>query len=154
MYSIAVIASDPFSLFNLITMKTCREIRLENMRALLAEVDNKPTILAERLNKPTAQISGLVGKNPFRGIGDQIAREAENAFNKPRGWLDHEHLGQDERYKMLDLALQILDIAQTYGTSLDLDQLMAISDYLLTDFNGTGKVDPSKVQQLIKIAGK
>lgn len=45
------------------------EIRLINLRMLAAKA----------------------GSNSIKHIGSQIAREAEQAFDKPRGWLDQLH---------------------------------------------------------------
>lgn len=47
--------------------------------------------MAERLGKSQSQISQLIGSAPVKDIGHKIAAEAEKAFNKPEGWLDHLH---------------------------------------------------------------
>lgn len=43
---------------------------------------------AARLDKSQGQVSHFGGKNPRKSIGEQIAREIEAAYGKPRGWLD------------------------------------------------------------------
>jgi SOS-response transcriptional repressor LexA len=46
------------------------------------------TDVAELLGKAPAQVSAFGGKNPTKGIGDQIAREIEKALNLHNGYLD------------------------------------------------------------------
>lgn len=75
-------------------MKTCRQIRYENARALAsdgpAEFARK---ISEVSDKPMSnqQVNSIIGPNAVRGIGDEIARRIEQAFGKEEGWLDHEH---------------------------------------------------------------
>lgn len=65
-------------------------IRRENLRACAESVGGQ-TALAEKLEKSTAQVSHLIGKNPARNIGRAIAREVEQVFGLPFGWMDHPH---------------------------------------------------------------
>lgn len=46
------------------------------------------THAADLLGKAPAQVSAFGGKNPSKGIGDQIAREIEKAFSLPTGYMD------------------------------------------------------------------
>jgi SOS-response transcriptional repressor LexA len=62
-------------------------VRRENLRALAKAVGGI-TALANRLGKSQGQISHLIGLNPTKNIGDKLAAEIEQAFNKPPGWLD------------------------------------------------------------------
>ncbi|MFC6570494.1 LexA family protein [Pseudomonas brassicacearum] len=64
------------------------ETRLQNFRRLLAEKNLRLTDVAELLGKAPAQISAFGGKNPTKGIGDQIAREIEKALHLHEGYLD------------------------------------------------------------------
>lgn len=64
-----------------------KSTRRENLR-LLAQAVGGITSLANRLNKSQGQISHLIGLNPTKNIGDKLAAEIEQAFNKPPGWLD------------------------------------------------------------------
>lgn len=66
------------------------EIRRHNAR-LLAEKNKTLASFAEVIGRPPTQVSRFMGKNPTRGIGTKIAREIEQAFNKPHGWLDIYH---------------------------------------------------------------
>ncbi len=64
------------------------DTRLQNFRRILAERKLRLTDIAELLGKAPAQVSAFGGKNPTKGIGDQIAREIESALNLHDGYLD------------------------------------------------------------------
>lgn len=64
------------------------DTRLQNFRRLLAERKLRLTDVADMLNKAPAQVSAFGGKNPTKGIGDQIARELEKALGLHNGYLD------------------------------------------------------------------
>lgn len=67
-----------------------KDVRRENMRAL-AQKEGGITYLAQKLSKSQSQISQLIGKSPSKNIGDKIAAQIEDTFNKPRGWMDILH---------------------------------------------------------------
>jgi len=71
-------------------MKTNEEIRRENARKLRDSTggNNSFAVLLDR--EPT-QISRVIGKNPTKKIGDDLARHIEKCFSLPEGWLDKEH---------------------------------------------------------------
>lgn len=69
-------------------MKTIKDIRLTNARALMNE---GPAEFARRIESTTQQVNQIAGPNPTRGIGDKIARRIEASFGMPIGWLDVEH---------------------------------------------------------------
>lgn len=64
------------------------DTRLQNFRRVLAERKLRLTDIADRLGKAPAQVSAFGGKNPTKGIGDQIAREIEKALDLHSGYLD------------------------------------------------------------------
>jgi SOS-response transcriptional repressor LexA len=64
------------------------DTRLRNFRRILAERKLRLTDIADQLGKAPAQVSAFGGKNPTKGIGDQIAREIENALGLHNGYLD------------------------------------------------------------------
>ncbi|NVN61883.1 XRE family transcriptional regulator [Pseudomonas putida] len=64
------------------------DTRLDNFRHLLLDHRLRLAEVAEMLGKSPAQVSAFGGKNPTKGIGDQIAREIELAFKLPIGYLD------------------------------------------------------------------
>jgi hypothetical protein len=63
------------------------QIRLINARSL-ADSAGGPAAFARRLGKSTGQIAHIIGPNPVKNIGHLIARQIEDAFAMPRGWLD------------------------------------------------------------------
>lgn len=69
-------------------MKTIEEIRLENLRSLIAKLGG-PESFSMKIGKTPNQISQLA--NEHKGIGSKIAREVEEAINLERGWLDNDH---------------------------------------------------------------
>lgn len=64
------------------------DTRLQNFRRVMAERKLRLTDMADLLGKAPAQLSAFGGKNPTKGIGDQIAREIENALKLHNGYLD------------------------------------------------------------------
>lgn len=64
------------------------DTRLQNFRRVLAEKKLRLTDIADLLGKAPAQVSAFGGKNPSKGIGDQIAREIEKALDLHSGYLD------------------------------------------------------------------
>ncbi|WP_457976991.1 LexA family protein [Pseudomonas aeruginosa] len=64
------------------------DTRLTNLRRIMAERKLRSTDLAHLLGKSQAQVSSFAGKNPSKGIGNQIAREIELALSLPKGMLD------------------------------------------------------------------
>jgi len=54
----------------------------------MAERKLRLTDIADLLGKAPAQVSAFGGKNPTKGIGDQIAREIEKALKLHSGYLD------------------------------------------------------------------
>ncbi|MCT9288088.1 S24 family peptidase [Acinetobacter baumannii] len=67
-----------------------KSIRYLNTRILVEEVGGVSNF-AEKINKGQSQTSQFAGTNPIKGIGNKVAREIEEAFNKPHGWLDQVH---------------------------------------------------------------
>ena len=70
-------------------MKTSTEMRLENARALKG--DGTTADFARLLEMEPQQANQIIGPNPKRGIGDDMARRIEIAYEKEIGWLDHDH---------------------------------------------------------------
>ena len=64
------------------------DTRLQNFRRILSEKKLRLIDIADLLGNAPAQVSAFGGKNPTKGIGDQIAREIEAALKLPNGSLD------------------------------------------------------------------
>ena len=66
------------------------EIRLENARYLANSIGGV-VAMSVRLGKSQPQVSHFIGGNPIKNIGNRIARQIEDAFDKENGWLDNCH---------------------------------------------------------------
>ncbi|MFU8925145.1 hypothetical protein [Acinetobacter puyangensis] len=67
-----------------------KSIRYQNTRLLVDSVGGVSNF-AEKIGKGQSQTSQFAGTNPIKGIGNKVAREIEEAFGKPYGWLDVAH---------------------------------------------------------------
>jgi PAS domain S-box-containing protein len=78
-----------------------KEVRHRNVRSLVAQLGSEAELsgrrsggmvmLAEILGKSVAQVSRFAAEKPSTRIGDRVAREIEEAFEKEHGWMDHAH---------------------------------------------------------------
>ena len=64
-----------------------KSIRYQNTRLLVDQVGGVSSF-ADKIGKGQSQTSQFAGTNPIKGIGNKVAREIEDAFDKPHGWLD------------------------------------------------------------------
>ncbi|WP_111861339.1 LexA family transcriptional regulator [Acinetobacter sp. CFCC 10889] len=69
-------------------LKTIHEIRFLNAKKLMDESGLKRKEFAEKIDMSYSLLSQYLGKNPTKNIGDDTAEKIEDAFNKPRGYLD------------------------------------------------------------------
>ncbi|MFV5263844.1 hypothetical protein ACMUMS_09795 [Acinetobacter courvalinii] len=67
-----------------------KTIRYNNTRILVDQVGGVSNF-ANKINKGQSQTSQFAGTTPIKGIGNKVAREIEEAFDKPHGWLDVSH---------------------------------------------------------------
>ncbi|WP_151808969.1 hypothetical protein [Acinetobacter soli] len=67
-----------------------KTIRYQNTRLLVEQVGGVSNF-ANKINKGQSQTSQFAGTTPIKGIGNKVAREIEDAFGKPHGWLDVSH---------------------------------------------------------------
>jgi len=67
-----------------------RELRYRNGLLLVDEAGGL-TEFAEEMEMSLSQASQILGKNPVRGIGNDLAPRMEEKFKKPVGWLDQIH---------------------------------------------------------------
>lgn len=82
-------------------LKTIHEIRLGNTRKLMKESGLTRSEFAEKIDMSYGLVSQYIGKNPTKNIGDETALKIEEAFNKPRGYLDQSDI-QNENAHQLD----------------------------------------------------
>nr|WP_314370021.1 S24 family peptidase [uncultured Acinetobacter sp.] len=78
-----------------------KTIRYNNTRILVEQVGGVSNF-ANKINKGQSQTSQFAGTTPIKGIGNKVAREIEDAFGKPHGWLDLLH---DDEAKSLDITV-------------------------------------------------
>lgn len=71
-------------------MKTIYEIRRDNARKLRDGTGGNSSFSSMIDREPT-QVSRVIGKNPTKRIGDDLARHIEKCFDLPSGWLDKDH---------------------------------------------------------------
>ncbi|MBT0721095.1 LexA family transcriptional repressor [Rosenbergiella collisarenosi] len=70
-------------------MKTIKEIRRGNARNL-RDVTGGNSFFAERIDREATQTSRILGNNPTKNIGEDLARHIERCFDLPEGWLDQD----------------------------------------------------------------
>lgn len=99
---------------------TVKEIRLHNARLLQDTLPGGQDEMCTLLKKGQSQVSSFMGKNPKKNIGDKIAKQIEEAFNKPKGWLDTYHRSAKE-------------IASGGGTLITLEQTVREAEGKYTD---------------------
>lgn len=73
-----------------------KTIRYQNTRYLVDQIGGVSNF-AEKIGKSQSQASQFAGTNPIKGIGNKVAREIEEAFGKPHGWLDIQHVNEEMR---------------------------------------------------------
>ncbi|WEI17852.1 hypothetical protein PY247_16055 [Acinetobacter proteolyticus] len=79
-----------------------KTIRYNNTRILVDQVGGVSNF-ANKINKGQSQTSQFAGTTPIKGIGNKVAREIEEAFGKPHGWLDVLH--QEDSNSLSDNSL-------------------------------------------------
>lgn len=81
-------------LFN-IDMATSKELRLKNLRSLVAEFKTADDVAKRALTAPMYLSQILTGAQSstgtVRGVGDALARKLEHGCDKPVGWMDRDH---------------------------------------------------------------
>ena len=83
-------------------MTTAKDVRRLRAREL-KDAHGGLTAFAERVGLSPSQASQIVGRNPVRWIGDDLARRIEAAFGKPLGYLDAAGSGDGVPAPALDL---------------------------------------------------
>lgn len=132
-----------------------KDIRRENLRALAKSIGGI-TQLAKKLKKSQSQISHLIGQNPIKNVGDRLASQIENEFNKPHGWLDHEHpeliklMNMDDALQKRGFNIEWVPLILWQQVAYWLNQEENISnlvqEYLPVDFQVSSKAFALKLQ--------
>ncbi|PKF33378.1 hypothetical protein [Acinetobacter proteolyticus] len=105
-----------------------KTIRYNNTRILVDQVGGVSNF-ANKINKGQSQTSQFAGTTPIKGIGNKVAREIEDAFGKPHGWLDVPH---EDNENFENSSISPNDELQTLISTLkDLDSKGKISPKLI-----------------------
>jgi transcriptional regulator with XRE-family HTH domain len=67
-----------------------RTVRRNNLKTL-REQAGSVRALADKVETDPNYISQLLGRSSKANVGYDLARRAEQAFNKPEGWMDQPH---------------------------------------------------------------
>ena len=105
-------------------MKTTSDIRRENARRLAREAGSNAQ-LARDMKMSDSQMGQLIGENPTRNIGPNLARRFEQVRCKPMGWMDLPH----EETKIQSLRAMQLEELRKIAESLsdsDLSRCLAM----------------------------
>lgn len=86
------------------------EIRRMNLRRLANAIGGVSAV-ANRLDKSQGQISSLIGARATKNIGARIARQVEQVFGKPHGWLDHIHMHPEGKEDVVACGLSLDEMA-------------------------------------------
>lgn len=76
-------------------MKTNFDIRRDNVRLLMSIKSQQQKDFAESIKMAQSQLTHIIGANPKRNIGDDLARDIERRLNIEVGWLDNIHYSED-----------------------------------------------------------
>lgn len=117
-----------------------KTIRYNNTRILVDEVGGVSNF-ANRINKGQSQTSQFAGTTPIKGIGNKVAREIEDAFNKPHGWLDVIHQ-EDSNLTSHNL--------NTLSSDVDKKELEALFKSLIV-LDSQGKLSKDLIKALMAI---
>lgn len=78
-------------------MKTVKEIRLDNLKALVRKEGGViATVARKSLTNPN-YLYQIIHRVPasngtLRELGPKVARRIESVYGKPPGWMDHDHI--------------------------------------------------------------
>lgn len=113
-------------------MKTCSEIRLENLERLIDEFGTIEKI-CENAGVSSGYLSQIRTKAPdsktkrARVMGDDTARRLEEGNGKERGWMDHDHGEKPPLYATNDplvaRAMRIMEPMPIYAKEQEIRSL-------------------------------
>ncbi|MCH7333864.1 hypothetical protein [Acinetobacter modestus] len=115
-----------------------KTIRYNNTRLLVEQVGGVSNF-ANKINKGQSQTSQFAGTAPIKGIGNKVAREIEEAFGKPHGWLDVIH-----QEKSSQLPPNTLENVSSAKGSEELQVIIRS----LNDLESKGKLSSDVIQAL------
>ena len=108
-------------------MYSIHEIRRKNARTLADSVGGV-VAFSDKINKLQSQVSSFIGIRPTKNIGEKVAKQIEQAFNKPNGWLDKDHdIFQVNEKENLSFSPNTIEHARIYQ-QLSPDKQKLLSD--------------------------
>ena len=126
------------------------ELRLHNVRTLIAECGGISEF-AQRIGMSDSQASQIAGKNPTRGIGNEIAPKIEKAFNKPTGWLDALHDSVNNAAST-GVLFPVLDVHAACGDGyLNIDYPEIVRSIVLTPEEAQEYIGSNNKDERIKV---
>lgn len=110
--------------------------------------------LANRLSMSYSQLSSYIGKNPSKGIGDEVAARLEDAFELNRGDLDVNHeliekfsIGNTPKWnKNIPLNMELITVP-LYSQ----ERISCVSDYLNSDYEKNLEVAILEKRKVLKL---
>lgn len=66
------------------------ELRRTNARSLAQQAGGQKKF-ADIIDRSPGQVGHIIGRNPSKNIGKELARHIERCFRKQKNWLDKEH---------------------------------------------------------------
>lgn len=119
------------------------EIRRIRMRELKRdECGNSQKELAEKLDTDRAYMSTLIGKNPTRNIGSDLAARAEMVFDKHPGWMSQINQSAYMMNQSKDNLVDLMDLIKPRDKDLLPD--VRVPQYSLSASMGPGNEVPSE----------
>ncbi|OUY07024.1 hypothetical protein [Acinetobacter populi] len=122
-----------------------KSIRYQNTRLLVDSVGGVSNF-ADKIGKGQSQTSQFAGTNPIKGIGNKVAREIEDAFEKPYGWLDILHTDVNELSANFNSSLSNI---QDEVTNENKEFLRLINTLNL--LNSNGQLSPEMIKALYAV---
>ena len=114
-------------------MTNMREIRLQQLKAALAEHGFVAARLAERIGKSPAQISQWL--SGYRSINEDTARHIERRLYKPVGWMDQSpsapHMQEPTPIAVLRPAWPFSRLSEREVCALPAAQIARLEDAML-----------------------
>lgn len=105
----------------MLAMKTCDEIRYENLKRLVDEAGGLSRLVEKsngKLSRPTLyqileRITTAAGT--VKNVGDDLARKIEEALKLERGWMDNQENAQAAMPSKALLPNELIELISLYG---------------------------------------
>lgn len=104
-----------------------QEIRYQNLNTLLQVSNGNQAELARKVGTNSAYINQIINKTLLpsgktRGVGEQLARKLEKAYQRPDGWMDTPHKLSDINEPKADYETHPDELAALIDIAKKLDE--------------------------------